>query len=55
MKKNPKKKDKVTKVIEEEGFGKGFMTFLDGITGKLENIDDYEPEEYEFSDGEGIT
>ncbi len=38
-----------------EGFGKGFMNFIDGIGDKLKKgKEEYRPEEYVFSDGEGV-
>lgn len=53
--KDAKKRRKLNQAIEVEGFGKGFMDFIDGIEGKLKNgQDDYVPQNYEFSDGEGI-
>lgn len=39
-----------------EGFGKGFMDFINGIEAKVEKQreDDYVPRDYQFSDGEGV-
>jgi hypothetical protein len=48
---NDRKRRKLHQAVEDEGFGRGFMAFLDSIDHKLKEGNDYEPEEYEFSDG----
>lgn len=54
IKNNSKKRQKVNQAIEDEGFGKGFMDFLDQLDGKIAvDPKQYKPQEYEFSDGEG--
>lgn len=53
--KDSKKRRKLNDAIETEGFGTGFMDFIDGIEGKLGAEEEaYEPKEYVFSDGEGV-
>lgn len=50
-----KKRKKLNKTIGQEGYGTGFLDFLDDIENKIKmNAKQYEPKEYEFSDGEGI-
>lgn len=44
----------MNQAIGAEGFGTGFMDFIDDIGNKLTmNSKAYTPKEYEFSDGEG--
>lgn len=54
IKNNDKKKKKINTLIDKEGFGDGFMNFIDGIEEKVK-VDKsyYKPQEYVFSDGEG--
>jgi len=56
IKASDRKRRKLNQEVEDEGFGKGFMNFIDGIEKKIKNLkeDDYVPENYEFSDGEGM-
>ena len=50
-----KKRRKLNQAVEEEGFGRGFMEFIDEIEVKVKGEKErYVPKEYEFSDGEGI-
>ena len=51
---NDRKRRRLNQVVEEEGFGKGFMQFVDGIEKKVKGLVDYKPLDYEFSDGEGV-
>ncbi|CDW86880.1 nucleolar mif4g domain-containing protein 1 [Stylonychia lemnae] len=54
IKNDPKKRKKVNQAIEVEGYGTGFMDFLDGIENKIKSKKEvYRPQDYEFSDGEG--
>ena len=53
---NARKRRKLNQVVEEEGFGRGFMDFIDGIETKVKTqaVEGYRPQEYVFSDGEGV-
>ena len=55
IKKDTKKRRKLNQAVEQEGFGSGFMDFIDGIEKKVKLMpeDEYQPKDYEFSDGEG--
>jgi hypothetical protein len=55
IKKDTKKRTKLNQAVEQEGFGSGFMDFIDGIEKKVKLMpeEEYLPQDYEFSDGEG--
>lgn len=55
IKKDTKKRRKLNQAVEQEGFGTGFMDFIDGIEKKVKLMpeEEYLPQDYEFSDGEG--
>ena len=40
---NDRKRRRLNQVVEEEGFGKGFMQFVDGIEQKVKGLVDYKP------------
>ena len=55
IKNDAKRKKRLYKEAEVEGLGKGFMDFLDNVTSKVKmDNKKYKPEEYEFSEGEGM-
>jgi hypothetical protein len=56
IKANDRKRRKLNQAVEEEGFGRGFMSFIDDIEKKVKTIppEEYRPQDYQFSDGEGI-
>ena len=55
VKKDSKKRRKLNQAVEQEGYGTGFMDFIDGIEKKVREMkpEEYLPKDYEFSDGEG--
>lgn len=53
--KDSKQRKKINNMIGKEGYGDGFLDFLDDIQNKVSmNRKQYKPQDYEFSDGEGI-
>jgi hypothetical protein len=42
VKKDSKKRRKLHQTVEQEGFGTGFMDFIDGIEKKVRDLDEGE-------------